>query len=149
MTSSATILIVDDTPWSAEVLSQVIQDIVPSAHILSASHGEEGLLTALQKHPDLIIVDLEMAGMDGYEMVRILRHEKYSSQIRIIGMASKGYNAGRADQFRMLCNEFLLKPFSLNEIREKVIDVLGHKKSTHLIESTADFVKQILKNGTL
>ena len=149
MGNPITILIIDDTPGIAALISRAIQNISPSAHILVANNGQEGVLLALQHYPNLIITDLELAEMDGYELIRILRHEKYGNQIRVIGMTGRDSSVVRSNKFRMLCNEFLLKPFSLNEIREKVSTVLGFEKPQGSVQASADFLKDVLRNGTL
>ena len=148
MGNQITVLIIDDTPGIAALISQAIQVISPSVQILTANNGQTGVLLALQHYPNLIITDLELAEMDGYELIRILRHEKYGSQIHIIGMTNHNSSVVKSSKFRMLCNEFLLKPFSLNEIREKVSVVLGLENAQGPIQSSTNFIKDVLRPPT-
>jgi CheY-like chemotaxis protein len=121
MINLTTILIVDDDPLILTVIVQVItRAVAPSTHILTAYNGEDGLHKALEAHPDLIITDLMMPKMDGYEMVQLLRREQTGNRARIIGVSSSGALDARTKAFRTMCDTFLTKPFMPNELVEKL-----------------------------
>lgn len=121
MTNLTTILIVDDDPLILTVIAQVItRAMAPTTHILTAYNGEDGLHKALETQPDLIITDLMMPKMDGYEMVQLLRREQTANQMRIIGVTSSGAVDARTNAFRTICDTFLTKPFMPNELLEKL-----------------------------
>lgn len=121
MINLTTILIVDDDPLILTVIVQVIaRAVAPSTHILTAYNGEDGLRKALELQPDLIITDLMMPKMDGYEMVQLLRREQTSNRARIIGVSSSGALDARTKAFRTMCDTFLTKPFMPNELVEKL-----------------------------
>jgi len=121
MVNLTTILIVDDDPLILTVIVQVIaRAVAPSTHILTAYNGEDGLHKALEVQPDLIITDLMMPKMDGYEMVQLLRREQTGNRARIIGVSSSGALDARTKAFRTMCDTFLTKPFMPNELVEKL-----------------------------
>jgi two-component system alkaline phosphatase synthesis response regulator PhoP len=121
MLNLTTILIVDDDPLILTVIVQVIaRAVAPSTHILTAYNGEDGLHKALEAQPDLIITDLMMPKMDGYEMVQLLRREQTGNRARIIGVSSSGALDARTKAFRTMCDTFLTKPFMPNELVEKL-----------------------------
>jgi two-component system alkaline phosphatase synthesis response regulator PhoP len=121
MVNLTTILIVDDDPLILTVIVQVIaRAVTPSTRILTAYNGEDGLHKALEAQPDLIITDLMMPKMDGYEMVQLLRREQTGNQARIIGVSSSGALDARTKAFRTMCDTFLTKPFLPNELIEKI-----------------------------
>jgi CheY-like chemotaxis protein len=119
MVNLTSILVVDDDPLILSVMLQVLARAVePSTSILTAYNGEEGLKIARQSQPDLIITDLMMPKMDGYDLVQSLRNEE--SQTRIIGVSSSGAMDARTRAFRTMCDGFLNKPFMPNELIEKL-----------------------------
>jgi CheY-like chemotaxis protein len=121
MVNPTIILIVDDDPMILTVIEQVLaRAVAPSTHILTAYNGEDGLHKALAVQPDLIITDLMMPKMDGYEMVQLLRREQTINRTRIIGVSSSGAMDARTKAFRTACDGFLNKPFMPNELLEKL-----------------------------
>src|SRR5690349_7964502 len=78
----ATILIVDDRPTNRELLVTLLG--YAGHHALEATNGEEGLNVARAKRPDLIITDIVMPKMDGYEFARQIRADASISQTQII-----------------------------------------------------------------
>ncbi len=121
MVNLTNILVVDDDPLILSVMMQVLARVVtPSTNILTAYNGEEGLKIARQAQPDLIITDLMMPKMDGYELVQLLRSDEPANRARIIGVSSSGAMDARTKAFRTMCDTFLNKPFMPNELIEKV-----------------------------
>lgn len=133
---SITILIVEDILIVQELLKRIVQRTVPSAHILTASNGEEGLQKAIENRLDLIITGLTMPKMDGYEMVYHLRRQKDRAWVPIIGMSGNAPNKPNMIAFRRLCDAFLSKPFLLYELQKAVIAFLASKPLTNDPRST-------------
>ena len=122
MTNQTTILIVDDDPLIITVISRIIARVTLSPlRILTASNGEEGLRKALQDRPDLIIADLIMPRMDGYDMIKSLRQNECGNRVPIVGISATQSSANaRSEEFHRLCDSFVLKPFVPNELLEKL-----------------------------
>ncbi len=121
MVNLSTILVVDDDPLILSVMLQVLaRAVAPSTHILTAYNGEEGLRVALEAQPDLIITDLMMPKMDGYELVQSLRRDDKTPCPHIIGVSSSGAMDARTKAFRTMCDTFLNKPFMPKDLIEKI-----------------------------
>jgi CheY-like chemotaxis protein len=117
MTNHTTILLVEDDPLVLMLMLQVVERAVaPSAQIMTARNGEEGLLRAREVQPDLIVTDLMMPKMDGYDMVQSLRQEQIGSQMWVIGLSSASAIDPRTKDFRKLCDKFLSKPFQPHDL---------------------------------
>ncbi len=117
MANHTKILLVEDDPLILMVMLQIIQRAVPaSAQILTAHNGEEGLLKAREIRPDLIITDLMMPKMDGYDMVQSLRQEQLDNPMWVIGLSCANAFDSRTTDFRKVCDKFLPKPFRPNEL---------------------------------
>ncbi len=82
-----TILIVEDDDMLRKVLSNRIAE--EGYEVLEAEDGKEGLKTALKKHPDLILLDLMMPVMDGAEMLKELRKNKWGSGVYVYILTNK------------------------------------------------------------
>jgi CheY-like chemotaxis protein len=121
MVNLSTILVVDDDPLILTVILQVLgRAVTPATNILTAYNGEEGLRLARQTQPELIITDLMMPKMDGYELIQSLLREDIAPRPHIIGVSSSGAMDAKTKAFRTMCDSFLNKPFLPNELIEKV-----------------------------
>jgi CheY-like chemotaxis protein len=127
--NDTTILIVEDHLIMLSLLSWDIRHKIPASHILTAVNGAEGLLKARQAQPDLIITDLMMPVMDGYEMVQSLRQEQNARQIPVIGISGHESTEAKTVAFRTVCDEFLAKPFDPQELLEKVSLLVSRQRS--------------------
>jgi CheY-like chemotaxis protein len=117
------ILLVDDSP-TVLLMERLLLQSEPYA-LLSASNGSEAVKAAFAQQPDLILMDVVMPGMDGFEVCRILRSEEATRATPIILVTTKaglehverGYESG--------CNDYVTKPFNANELRAKIENFLG------------------------
>ena len=120
-----TVLIVDDQMIISLQLTYILKDSLPSVSILTAVDGEEGLYKTITHFPDLIITDLAMPRMDGYEMVKRIRQEETVQTTPIIGISASDPAEIKATGFLKLCDAFLHKPFMQHEVVEKVTLLLS------------------------
>ena len=79
----------------------------------------------LEIHPDLIISDLAMPKMDGYDMVKKIREAQNGKAIPIIGISASDPADVRASAFQRLCDDYLEKPFYQRDVLEKVSSLLA------------------------
>jgi len=114
--AEAEILIVDDTPANIDVLIDVLG--YASYRIRVATSGERGLELAQRQPPDLILLDVMMPGMDGYETCRRLRAEPLTAEVPVIFVTARadevahGFAAGGVD--------YITKPIQADEVRARV-----------------------------
>ncbi len=99
--STKTILIVDDDPSVLELNSRIIQAQFSNCRVIQASSGREALKIVSQNHPDLVLLDLIMPGMDGFTVLERMRQEESSQNIPVIVIT--GQSLSEEDMQRLNC----------------------------------------------
>ena len=122
----AKILIIEDDKFLRDLISQKLQR--EGFRVFEAVDGEEGLKTAREKSPDIILLDLILPGLDGFEILRVLKGDKNTSQIPVIVLSNLGQ---KEDMDRALsggAEDFMVKAhFTPGEIVTKIKSVLKKK----------------------
>lgn len=122
---NATILIVDDSRTAIAVLKKIIE---PTGYsILSAENAEDGIELAKLHKPDLILMDIIMPGLNGFQATRILRKEEKTANIPIIIVSGNEQATEKFWGMRVGANGFLAKPVERGE--------LFHLLGEHLAEA--------------
>jgi two-component system, OmpR family, alkaline phosphatase synthesis response regulator PhoP len=116
------ILAVDDSKTILLVEQAILG---PRFDVVTASSGEEGLGRASADPPDLILVDLEMPGIDGFETARRLRSSPLTSETPIILVTSHSEGAALEGAFLHGCTDYVIKPIDGDELLLKVSSYLG------------------------
>jgi two-component system, OmpR family, alkaline phosphatase synthesis response regulator PhoP len=119
-----TILVVEDD----ENMTGALVDKFTAAGftMLSAKNGEEGLFIALEKHPDLILLDIVMPKIDGLAMLRKLREDRWGMHAPVVILTNLSDNAKLAEALEIGVVEYIIKAeVKLSEIVNKVKRVLG------------------------
>ena len=114
---TATILIVDDQPTNLKVLMRLFEQ--HSYKILIAENGKRALQAALSQ-PDLILLDVMMPGMDGFETCRRLKEEKATTDIPIIFMTALDHLDDKIAGFKAGAVDYITKPFQQPEVLARV-----------------------------
>ena len=118
-----TILIVEDVTKNMTLFRDLLQ--VSGYSIIEASGGKEGIELAKAKKPDLILMDIQMPGMDGLEATRILKADATISGIPVIALTAY---AMKGDKERMLeagCDGYLAKPINTDDFLKEVAEYLS------------------------
>lgn len=131
----AKILIVDDEPAIVEMLSYNLQKL--HYQTLCAYDGPQALQLVRSESPDLLILDLMLPGMDGFEVCRELRHD---SQIPIIMLTARDEEIDRVVGLELGADDYVVKPFSVRELMARVKSVL---RRTRPVEETAQSRYQV------
>lgn len=118
-----TILMVDDSRTALTLQRMMLTDT--SYRILSASDGRRGVELALAHEPDLILMDVIMPEMTGFEAVRQIRREPRLREIPIIMVTTRGESVSVAEGFTAGCTSYITKPFNASELLEQIIGQLG------------------------
>lgn len=117
-----TILIVEDTELNIDLLTQILED---DYSLLVARDGVEGVKMARENNPDLILMDISLPIMDGYEATRQIRTTQDADAIPIIGLSA---HAMQGDEIRAKdagCNDYLTKPVDEDLLLTKLKQYLG------------------------
>jgi DNA-binding response OmpR family regulator len=119
------ILAADDDP---DILKLVVFRLERSGYIvLQARDGEEALRLALERKPDLLVVDVMMPKIDGLELVRRLRAEEATSRIPIMMLTARAQDTDLEAGFEAGADDYLRKPFSPLELQARVQAILGRR----------------------
>lgn len=122
------ILVVDDKQNLSDLLAQYLgqkHDVVTKKNGLEALHWlQEGDI------PDLIISDLEMPELDGYQLISKLRASGYFSDIPIIVLSCRDSSADRIACLKLGANDYMVKPFNPEELSIRIDNILHAKTST-------------------
>ncbi len=113
------VLVVDDEPTITEVVSRYLERAGYETHV--AADGPGALQVAANARPDLVVLDLMMPGMDGLEVMRVLRERQ---QVLVILLTAKGEQADRIAGLRLGADDYVVKPFSPAELVARVDAVL-------------------------
>ncbi|MDX1601080.1 MAG: response regulator [Anaerolineales bacterium] len=93
--------------------------------VLAASNGEEALELALKEHPDLVLLDIRMPRMNGYEVCRSIKENEVTKHIPVVFISAKGQEAEVKEGLDAGATDYILKPFSPDQLVERVSQVLG------------------------
>ncbi len=121
------ILVVDDEPINVELLEAYLTG---EYNILTAYNGEEALEKVKNEHPDLILLDIMMPGMDGYEVCRILKNDSKTQFIPIVMVTALSERNDRIKSIEVEADEFLTKPVDKVELMARVKSLM-HAKHLH------------------
>ena len=118
----ARILVVDDQPDIRQTTSLALQQ---GGHVvLTAANGIEGLDAARAEHPDLILMDIEMPRMDGWEAVRLLRLDEATRGIPVAMFTILFDLREKVRALKYGAQDYITKPFSLDDLLDRVDRIL-------------------------
>jgi DNA-binding response OmpR family regulator len=119
------VLVADDDP---DILSLVAFRLERAGYeVVQATDGDDAVQLALERLPDLAILDVMMPRVDGYEATRRLREHAYTSRIPIILLTARVQEADVARGFEAGADDYIKKPFSPQELGARVQAVLGRR----------------------
>ena len=112
------ILLVDDNPTNLQVLFQALDGC--GYNLLVAKNGETALEIVRKAHPGLILLDIMMPGIDGYEVCRRLKNDPDTSDIPVIFLSSLQDTADKVKGFQVGAVDYVHKPFQSDEVKARV-----------------------------
>lgn len=118
MDSTTNILAIDDDKISQKMIRRALQDEPFSIEF--ADDGEQGLDKAMQNIPDIIILDVEMPGMNGYEVCDKLRQTEDTQDIPVVFLSSHSTLRERMQGYEVGANDYLVKPFDNDYLVAKI-----------------------------
>jgi signal transduction histidine kinase len=142
------ILVVDDNPTNIKIAKVVLGE---TYHLATAVTGEEALQIAPEFRPDIILLDIMMPGIDGYEVCRQIRDNPALRHTKIIMVSAKAMVSERLEGYEAGADDYLTKPFEeeellakvrvymrlksveeLDQLKSNVLSLLGHETRTPL-----------------
>ena len=119
---STRILVVEDQADNRRILRDLLNSV--GYEILEAVTGDEGVTLATTQHPDLILMDIQLPGMDGYEATRRIKADPALHHIPIIAVTSYALSGDDAQAFAAGCDSYVANPFSPRALLAKVREYL-------------------------
>jgi adenylate cyclase len=131
MSDEATVLVVDDLPQNVRLLDAVL---TPHGYrVLTAGSGEEALRVLHQREPDLVLLDILMLGLDGYEVCRRIRQDPATEFLPVVMVTA----SGAQEKLRAIeagADDFVAKPFDRAELLARIRSLLRVKRYHDTIE---------------
>lgn len=118
-----TLLIVEDNEMNRDMLSRRLQR--RGYDILIATDGAEGLAAARERNPDLVLMDMSLPVIDGWEATRQLKSEEATRNIPIIALTAHAMSGDRQRAVDAGCDDFDTKPIELDRLLGKIEQCLG------------------------
>ncbi len=131
-----TLLAVED---NKDILDYIRTSFADEYEVLTATNGNEGLATALDHEPDIIVSDIMMPQMDGNEMTRALKSDIRTSHIPIILLTAKDSLSDKEEGYNAGADSYLTKPFTTSLLRSRI---------TNLINARRGFQRALAQGGT-
>jgi DNA-binding response OmpR family regulator len=132
-----TVLVIDDEP---ELVKLLDYNLTKAGYVaLSARDGEKGLAAARQHHPDLVILDVMMPGLDGWEVCKRLRADPATASVPLLMLTAKAEEGDRVLGLELGADDYVTKPFGVNELLARVKALLrraeGKGASAEVVKS--------------
>lgn len=141
---NGTILVVDDT---AEVRQMVGAILSERYRVICARDGDEGLRVTAREQPDLIISDVMMPGVDGYEFCRRVKQEPATAGIPFVLLTARAKMAMKIEGLNCGADDYLVKPFDAEELMARVRSLLRlremHREVSEQNDQLADTLSQL------
>lgn len=143
------ILAIDDNDINLELLNQLVSRHYPGYQFLKALSGDEGIGLARNEEPELILLDILMPGLNGYEVCEILKKDKTTMHIPVLMISALGSNpAERTKGLNAGADAFISKPFVTSELQAQINVALRIKSVEDLLRKRNESLELSIKSET-
>ena len=126
--AGTSLLVVDDDAFIARLLE--IECSAAGYNVRTAGSGDRALELAQERCPDLILADVMMPNMDGFELTRRLRMDERTAGAKVILLTARGMSADRLEGFAVGADDYVIKPFDTPELLARIGEVLARPRTT-------------------
>jgi two-component system alkaline phosphatase synthesis response regulator PhoP len=127
------ILVVDDEIYIVHILDFSLG--MEGYEVVTALDGEQALEKARSEKPDLIVLDIMMPKLDGYETCKRLKADPETKDVPVILLSAKGRNVDQKVGFEVGADDYITKPFSPRKLVERINAILGHGTSQQRMQA--------------
>jgi len=120
------VMVVDDDVMNIDILKDNLEE---KYSVASAESGEEALKIIPDFEPDVILLDIMMTGIDGYEVCRRLRADKRYADVKIILISGRAMDMERQKGFEAGADDYITKPFDVDDVDIKIMRLYELKKA--------------------
>lgn len=121
---SKKVLIVEDSEINRRLMRDVL--LYHGFDVLEASDGKEGIELAMSERPDLILLDMQMPVMDGFEFLKIIRNNQALKDIKIIAVTSYAMVGDRERILGAGADDYIAKPVDTRELPRRIMRILNN-----------------------
>jgi two-component system cell cycle response regulator DivK len=122
------ILYIEDNPDNRMLVRRIL--MVEDYVVLEAQDGAKGIELALQEHPDLILMDMNLPEVDGYELTRRLRDQSTLDDVPIIAMTANVMHGDREKSLMAGCDGYIPKPIDVDALPQQIATFLKIKRGS-------------------
>ncbi len=122
----AKILVAEDERDIRDLITFTLQ--FAGHQVITANNGEEAVQLTLREIPDLVLTDVRMPKMTGYEACKLITADPTTAHIPVVFLSAKGQEAEVQTGLDSGADEYLLKPFAPDQLTRKVAEILGRPK---------------------
>lgn len=130
------VLIIDDTPANVKLLADLLS--VKGYAVATAPNGNEGLAKVTSEHPDIVLLDVMMPGLSGYDVCRTIRANPVTALLPVVLVTSLDPNQERVKGMEAGADDFLQKPINQQELFARVKSLLRVKSLQDEVKQQAD-----------
>lgn len=135
-----TILYVEDNPANRLLVQQVLEGV--GYHVIEAVDGLSGIKMAQESHPDLILVDINIPGMDGYEVTTRLKSIPELNHIPIVALTAKVMSGDRERALTAGCDGYIAKPIDIDLFPRQIAEFLGGLRESVSVEQESVYLRE-------
>jgi DNA-binding response OmpR family regulator len=121
------VLVADDEPTMLELVAGHLRSSQPRMEVIEASDGDEAWRLAQERLPDLVVLDVMMPGMSGWEVCRKIRQDAALAHTGVLMLTGIGENLNEATSPLFGADEYIDKPFDFERLDEKIVTVLRRR----------------------
>jgi two-component system cell cycle response regulator DivK len=121
----AKVLYIEDNPDNMTLVRRVLE--IEGYEVIAAENGREGLSKAFNAAPDIIITDINLPDIDGYEITDTLKKDHKTAHIPVIAMTANVMKKDRENIFQAGCDGFISKPIDIDELPGQIENFLKGK----------------------
>ena len=133
-----TILVIDDDELVSRTLQRALK--MYGYHVMVSNSGTEGLQLARRHKPDLFILDIMMPGADGYQVCRQIRGDPMLLDLPVLFLTAKLKDEDKIEGFRAGADDYLTKPFNMEELQLRVKAIMRRVVPTQFVENSTDVI---------
>jgi DNA-binding response OmpR family regulator len=127
-TAPAVVLVADDEPTMLELVARHLRSIEkPKLEVIEASDGDEAWQLARERLPDLVVLDVMMPGMSGWEVCRKIRQDAGLAHTGVLMLTGIGESLNEATSPLFGADEYIDKPFDFDKLEDKIRSVLRRR----------------------
>ena len=120
----ARILLIEDSPTEAAVMTQLLER---NGHqVTTSGSAEDGIASCKRDKPDLVLMDVVLPGMNGFQATRALSRDEATKAIPVLIVSTKGMDADKAWGMRQGARDYIVKPPREDELIARINALLGH-----------------------